>query len=163
MELGRVATAFMWLAVAWWLWSGHTEPLILVFGAASCAFALWFALRMEILDPESWPSGMALRFIAYVPWLLWQIAKANLHVARVIWSPGLPIRPRLVRVPTTQRSELGNAIYANSITLTPGTVSLDVRERSILVHALTDATREGLLSGEMDRRVTRVEGPSGAS
>jgi len=84
-------------------------------------------------------------------------------VARLIWTPSLPIRPQLLRVPASQRSELGNAIYANSITLTPGTVALDVRDGGILVHALTDSSREELQSGEMDRRVSRIESGGGGA
>jgi multicomponent Na+:H+ antiporter subunit E len=90
--------------------------------------------------------------------LLLEIAKANLHVARVILTPSLPIQPRVIRIRATQRSELGNTIFANSITLTPGTVALDVRGGSILVHALTDQAAAGLVDGVMDSRVSRVEG-----
>ena len=85
----------------------------------------------------------------------------NVHVARVIWSPQMPLRRRLFSVPTSQASELGNAIYANSITLTPGTIALDVRSDTILVHALTKDSQEGLETGDMDRRVTRLEGGGG--
>ena len=81
-------------------------------------------------------------------------------MARVILSPGLPVRPQLIRVQATQNTDVGRAIFANSITLTPGTVSLDVRDGTILVHALDDSTAAGLSDGEMDRRVTVLEGES---
>ena len=66
--------------------------------------------------------------------------------------------PRLIVVECTQRSDLGRVVFANSITLTPGTLTLDVRDGRVLVHALTAETAEGLQTGEMDRKVTALEG-----
>ncbi len=156
-RVAQVVVTFAWLALVWWLWSGHTEPMVIGFGVASCAFVVWLSVRMGVVDEEGEPTSIVLGLVGYVPWLLLEIARANFHVARVIWSPQMPLRRRLFTVPTSQPSELGNAIYANSITLTPGTVSLDVRNDEILVHALTRASQEGLETGEMDRRVTRIE------
>jgi multicomponent Na+:H+ antiporter subunit E len=156
--MSRVLGILLWLGLAWLLWSGHLEPLLLAYGVASCALVLWLALRMRLIDPESVPHHLLGGFLLYVPWLLLEIAKANLHVARVILTPSLPIQPRVIRVRATQGSELGNVIFANSITLTPGTVSLDVRGGSILVHALTDQAATGLVDGGMDARVSRLEG-----
>ncbi len=156
--MSRVLGILLWLGLAWLLWSGHLEPLLLGYGVASCALVLWLSLRMKLIDPESVPHHLLGGMLLYIPWLLLEIAKANLHVARVILTPSLPIQPRVIRVRATQRSELGNTIFANSITLTPGTVALDVRGGSILVHALTDQAAAGLTDGVMDARVSRVEG-----
>lgn len=156
----RVARSLVilgWLGVAWLIWSGRLDPLLLVLGALSCLAVLWIAVRMAVVDDEAEPYHLVARALAYLPWLLWQIAVANVHIALVILSPKLRIQPQLVRVRATQQTDLGNAIFANSITLTPGTVSLDVRERTILVHALTDQSRDGLVSGEMDARVSWLE------
>ena len=155
--MSRVLGILLWLGLAWLLWSGHLEPLMLGYGAASCALVLWLALRMKLIDPESVPHHLLGGMLLYIPWLLLEIAKANLHVARIILTPSLPIQPRVIRVKATQRSELGNAIFANSITLTPGTVALDVRGGSILVHALTDEAAAGLVDGAMDSRVSRLQ------
>ncbi len=161
------------LTATWLLWSGLTvvvdpsgagpavsvpHPLLVGFMVGSVAFSEWMVLRMGGVTPESVPVHLTARFAAYLPWLLKEIALSNLHVAQVILDPDLPIRPQLVRVRTTQSTDLGHVIHANSITITPGTVSLDVREGTILVHALTDHTAQGVQSGDMDRRVTRVEG-----
>jgi multicomponent Na+:H+ antiporter subunit E len=156
--MDRVLGILLWLGLAWLVWSGHLEPLMLGYGAASCALVLWLSLRMKLIDLESVPHHLLGGMLLYIPWLLLEIAKANLHVARVILTPSLPIQPRVIRVRATQRSELGNTIFANSITLTPGTVALDVRGGSILVHALTDQAAAGLADGVMDARVSRVEG-----
>ena len=95
----------------------------------------------------------------YAPWLAWAIVKANMDVTRRILSPSMPISPTLVEVPATQHNQLGQVIFANSITLTPGTVSVDVEDGIITVHALTREAADELATGEMDRRVTRLEGP----
>ena len=154
----RIAAIFVLLSCAWLLWSGHTEPLILSFGAASVALVTWLVWRMDKVDGNPLGWGLGLRPLLYVPWLGLEIVKSNLHVARVVLSPKMPIQPRLVRVKATQKTELGQVIYANSITLTPGTITLDVRGGEFLVHALTDEVAEGLQSGEMDRKVTALEG-----
>ena len=155
----RAILLSVWLACTWLLWSGHTEePLLLAFGALSVAVVIFLAWRMNVIDAESEPYQLGARPLVYLPWLLWEIAKANLHVARVIFTPSLPIQPRLVRIRATQKTDLGLVILANSITLTPGTVTLDVRDGTLLVHALTRKSAEGLESGEMDRRVTWLEG-----
>ena len=84
--------------------------------------------------------------------------KANLDVAKIILTPSLPISPRLIRVPGTQRTDMGLVTYANSITLTPGTITLDVRDGYLLVHALTAESAAGVRTGEMDAKVTALEG-----
>ena len=142
----------------WLLWSGHYTAQITTFGVLSCLGVLALGLRMGVVDREGYPFQLVLRLPLYLAWLIWEVIKSNLHVARVVLSPRMPLAARLVRTEATQRTDLGQVIYANSITLTPGTVSLDVREGHILVHALTDAAAEGLLTGEMDRKATWVEG-----
>ena len=96
----------------------------------------------------------------YWPWILWEIFKANIGVTRVILNPKLPISPNMIQVKASQKTALGKVIYANSITLTPGTVSVDVTDDTITVHALSHDNAEELLTGEMDRRVTKMEGES---
>lgn len=157
----RATLLTAWLFFTWFLWSGHTEPLLLAFGVFSVGIVTLLASRMNVIDEESEPYELGLRPLLYVPWLLWEIAKANLHVARVILTPSLPVHPRLLRIRATQKSNLGRVILANSITLTPGTVTLDVRDGTLLVHALTPKSADGLLSGDMDRRVTWLEGAEG--
>ena len=153
----RDLTLFVLLAVSWQLWSGHTEPLILACGLVSCILVTLLSRRMDRTDGTRTDWGLAGRSLRYVPWLVLEIVKANLQVARVVLDPALKIRPQLVRVKASQRSELGQVIYANSITLTPGTITLDVRDGEFLVHALTEEAAAGLESGEMDRRVAALE------
>ena len=142
----------------WLLLSGMFEPLLLILGVASCAVVVAITLRMDLADHEGHPIHLSSRALTYWPWLMIEIIKANIDVARCVLAPGLPISPTLVRVTATQKSDLGLVIYANSITLTPGTISVDVEPGEILVHALTRAGADALETGEMDRRVTRMVG-----
>ncbi len=146
------------LTVFWLFLSGYFETLLLALGAASVLLCVFIAWRMDIHDREGHPLHLAARGLGYIPWLLKEIVLSNIHVARVILDPRLPINPKVVDVPANQQSELGHVIYANSITLTPGTVTIGLREGELSVHALTDSTREGLETGDMGRRVCEFEG-----
>ena len=142
----------------WLLLSGHYEPLLLGLGAASCLVVVWIAGRMDVVDREGHPIHLTWRALPYWGWLGWEIAKTNVDVARIILNPKMPISPRMVRVKASQKSELGHVVYANSITLTPGTVTVDLVDGGLEVHALTKAAADDLASGEMDRRVTAMMG-----
>jgi len=146
------------LAVTWILLSGHFEPLLLGLGAASCIGVLVILRAMHLLEHEGTSPTMMLRLPLYVPWLVLEIVKANLDVARRILSPRLPIDPCVIRVRASQAGDLCRVIYANSITLTPGTVSIDTEGDTITVHALHSSAAAGVETGEMDRRVTWLEG-----
>ena len=148
---------FILLAATWLLLSGYYTTLLLALGALSCALVVALCRRMGIIDPEGHPNHLFLGLLLYIPWLLWEICKSNIDIARRILDPKLPIAPRVIRIKTSQKTHLGQVIYANSITLTPGTVSVEVEEGEITVHALTGETAATLLEGSMDRRVTRLE------
>jgi multicomponent Na+:H+ antiporter subunit E len=153
----RTISLNIMLFAIWLLWSGHYTALLLSFGVLSCLLSVYLCQRMGIIDPEGHPIHMLFGFLTYFPWLAWALVRANLSITRCILSPSLPIAPRLIRVKASQKTHLGQVIYANSITLTPGTVSVDVEEGAITVHALTQDAASDILSGSMDRRVTRLE------
>ena len=146
------------LFAVWLLLSGIFEPLLLVLGVGSCLAVVLIVRRMDVLDREGHPIHLGWRALAYWVWLAREIVTANFDVAKRILDPRLPIDPTIIRVKTSQGSELGQVIYANSITLTPGTVSMRVSEDSILVHALAAPSAAALETGDMDRRVTAMEG-----
>jgi multicomponent Na+:H+ antiporter subunit E len=159
--LKHLAALSIALLAVWLLWSGYYDnTLLVVLGALSCIVVVFLAGRMRLVDAEGVPVELAWRLLRYAPWLVWQVFLANLHVARRILDPKLPIHPSVIRVKTGQKSDLGRVIYANSITLTPGTVSINIDEDEIWVHALTKETAADLETGEMDRRVTWLEGSS---
>jgi len=142
----------------WLLWSGHTEPLTIAMGMISTVAVVAISVRMRLVDLEGMPSSLPFRAWRFLPWMFWEIAKANVDVARRILDPRLPIHPTLIRIKASQRRDAGRVIYANCITLTPGTVSVDLQGDEIVVHALTRGAADGLRSGEMDRRVSDYEG-----
>ena len=145
------------LFATWLLMSGVYIPLILLLGVFSCAVVVLIAMRMDVIDHEAVPLHITFRSLLYWPWLLWEIVKANIDVTRRVLGFA-PISPTMIRLQATQKTDLGLVIFANSITLTPGTISIDVEENGdILVHAISREGAEGFADGEMDRRVTELE------
>jgi multicomponent Na+:H+ antiporter subunit E len=99
---------------------------------------------------------MLWRFVTYIPWLLYQILLANFHVASLVLSPRMPIFPQVVRFKTKLESDMSWVTLANSITLTPGTITMDIREREFFVHALSKKVADDLSTGEMEDRVAHM-------
>ena len=146
------------LGAVWLLLSGHFEPLMLVFAAISVALSVVIAMRMDVVDHEGVPLHVSLSAPLYWLWLGKEIVKANIDVSRRVVHPKMPISPTLFETRASQRTDLGQVIYANSITLTPGTVSVDLDPGVIRVHALSAEGAAGVEAGAMDRRVARLEG-----
>jgi multicomponent Na+:H+ antiporter subunit E len=161
--MAHAASLAAFLAALWLLLSGHYEPLLLGFGIASCILVVVISLRMDVVDHEGHPIHLGAKALTYIAWLLVEIAKSNIDVARRILDPRAPISPTRIRVKASQRSALGQTIYANSITLTPGTVSMAIEDGYIDVHALTAEGAAALAAGEMDRRVSAMVGEDGAA
>ncbi len=113
---------------------------------------------MGLLDDEGYPWQLGVRLLGYVPWVIYQVVVTNFDAARVILAPSLPIQPHLVKIRVSQKTTLGKVIHANTITITPGTVTLDVRGDTFLIHALTLAAADADSSGMLDKKVTRLEG-----
>ena len=160
----RSAIALLSILLAVWLLnSGHYTAMLISFGVASCVLVVLLALRMGIVDREGVPVHLIPRAAVYVPWLVKEVVLANLDVAKRVLAPRRTpdVSPRLFDVATSQRTDLGRVLYANSITLTPGTVSIQVHGDRITVHAIAEEVADALDKGEMDRRVTRFEGMSG--
>ncbi len=155
----RAASLAIFLSLLWLLLSGHWfEPLLLGLGAASVLLVVFIAHSKDISDREGHPVHLVLRAAVYWPWLLKEIVVANIDVARAILRSPMAIAPTVFTVTGSQTSELGRVIYANSITLTPGTVTIALEDDRLTVHALTAAGLEGVESGEMDCRVAWLEG-----
>ena len=98
-----------------------------------------------------------LKFIPYWLWLALQVLKSNIDVCKRILNPRLPINPQLIIVKASQASNLAKVIYANSITLTPGTISIDLDGSNIGVHSLSNKGANGVKAGDMDRKITSAE------
>ncbi|MDX1519631.1 MAG: Na+/H+ antiporter subunit E [Gammaproteobacteria bacterium] len=157
MKISHIISLGLTLSILWLLLSGHYTALLLSLGLASVLLVVFIAHRMDVADQEGHPVDLRIiRLLAYWGWLLKQIVLSNIDVCRRILHPRLPISPTIVRLPCSQPDDLGRVIYANSITLTPGTVTLSVDREAVEVHALSQEAAEELAKGEMDRRVTRI-------
>ena len=157
MPLLRAASLGATLFGFWLVLSGHFEAKLIGFGIASCILVVYLARRMDVVDNEGVPVHVGGRFWVYLPWLLNEILVANIHVAKIILDPKLPISPILVHYKGSQQTDLGRALYANSITLTPGTITIRVNGDDFHIHSLTWVDVDGREEDEMDARCTWVE------
>lgn len=156
----RVAALALTLFFFWLALSGHYTAWLVGAGAVTAIVVAAFAWRSGAVDREGFPIERVPAGLVYWPWLLKEIVKSAITVSRIILSPRLPITPTIIRIPVSQKTAVGLVTYANSITLTPGTITVEVdeRRREFVVHALTSAGASDLRKGEMDRRVARFEG-----
>jgi len=148
---------FLTLAAFWLLNSGHNTLLILLLGLASILLVLVIVHKMDVVDHESQPLYLTRNIFSYYLWLIQEIIKANIIVVKHIWLGNKSISPTLSRIKMSQKTDMGKVIYANSITLTPGTVVIDLIGDEIIVHALLKKDIDLLLTGEMNRRVSLLE------
>ena len=145
------------LAAFWVANSGHYSILMLSLGAISVVLVVYISQRMDVVDHESQPLHLTLKIPAYHVWLIKEIVLANLLVVKHIWLGNESISPAFATITASQKTEIGRVIYANSITLTPGTVTVTLEGDQFMVHALLEKSIKDLESGEMDCRVTQLE------
>jgi len=157
-RMNQFVSRVLVLYAFWILMSGYFTPFLLGAGLACAVAVAWLARRMQFVDREAHPMHLSLAAVAYWPWLLKEICKAGIQVSRIILDPRLPISPTLVRFRPSQESTVGLATHANSITLTPGTITVEASRDEFLVHGLTREGAAGCVDSEMDRRVSRFEG-----
>jgi multicomponent Na+:H+ antiporter subunit E len=158
MKATRLLSALAALYVFWLLLSGYFTGFLMLAGLGCALSVVWFARRMDVIDAEGHPVQLGWRIVAYWGWLSKEIVKSAWEVSRIIVDPRLPISPTLVSFKPSQKTTVGLVVHANSITLTPGTITVEARPGEFLVHALTRAGADGATSGDMDRRVTACEG-----
>ena len=144
------------LAAFWLLLSGHYTPLFLGFGVFSVLLVAWLAVRIDIADDEARPLRWLLRVPRYWLWLGAQILKSAFVVCRLIWGPRTRLTPGLGSTGVASMNDVERATYANSITLTPGTLSMRVDERRIEIHALDAGALQAIEAGEMARRLRQA-------
>lgn len=153
----HTVSLFITLSAFWLLNSGHYSLLILFLGFVSITLVLVIANKMDVVDQESQPIHLKRNIFGYFGWLIKEIVQANITVVKHIWLSGESISPTLKKIKISQQTDMGKVIYANSITLTPGTVAIDLVDDEMIVHALLLKDVESLETGEMDRRVTMLE------
>ena len=145
MHIVRLSIA---LAVVWLLLSGHYNPLMLSFGVFSIAAVMLITQRMRVVDKESYPLAVNLSVLTYMVTLTVKIIQSNWDV--VLRITGLrPTTSRFVRLPLPSDDELTNVIYANAITLTPGTASVAIEDNTLIVHTISEESARALLAGDI--------------
>ena len=158
----RVGLLFVILLAGWLLMSGHYNALLISLGVISVAFCVWLSHAINATDEEGLPTHIFARLPSYLFWLFGEIIKSNFATAKFILNGRSD--PEIFSVTATQNSAAGIATYANSITLTPGTVTMDIDEDAakdqFLVHALHADFGKDVRSNDMDRRVTALEVPT---
>ena len=154
----RAVASAVFLMALWLLMSGVYKPLVIGFGLGSVLLICLVLWRMDKVDGDHVQIRLnPIKFLGYIIWLFGEIAKSNWAVTRVILSPLMPIRQKMFVVPQSQKTDLAQVIFANSITLTPGTISVETEESGLLVHALSYSPEDDASLVDMDRRVTAVE------
>ncbi len=158
----RTIGAAIILMALWLLLSGIYKPMIIGFGVASVLVVLLVVRRMDAADDDRVELRLRpFETAKYVVWLMVEIAKANWAVTKIILSPNMPIRQHLFAIPFSQRTDLGQVIFANSITLTPGTITIETESDDFLVHAVSYSDSDLEALADMDRRVTATESEGG--
>ena len=152
----RIIALVVLLAVGWLLWSGHYTPLLLGFGVFSCALVTVLARRIGFFDDDAYTLHLGPGLPRFWLWLLQELVKSNIEVARIVLHPDLPISPSIVKIDVAAVPRVSQATLGNAITLTPGTVTLDIDQDKLEAHCLTTATRRALEQGEMVRQVQRL-------
>ncbi|MEW8508111.1 MAG: Na+/H+ antiporter subunit E [Candidatus Thiodiazotropha sp.] len=145
------------LCLFWLLLSGHTGLLLLSLGLGSVVLVLWLIRRMDRSDQATAKMIFSIGFLRYLTWLIGQVLLSNIDVARRVWDPKMPINPASGRIDVSLKTPLLKVIYANSITLTPGTVTMEVGDDYFVIHALNAVDIEALKAGEMEGRLKRLE------
>lgn len=153
MHIGKWAII---LAIFWLLLSGYFQPLLLGFGIISIAVVLYALHRMDSVDHEPTEVNSGHRIIRYSAWLLGQITLSSLGVTRLVWGSNDKLTPTLEKIPASGIPADKRVLYANSITLTPGTLSLDLKNDEITVHALQKSSLEELKQGGMEAKITSM-------
>ena len=152
---GLSVMAYIGLMILLWLTlSGHYTPLLLWFGVVSCSFVVFLTWSTKFFDGDIKPEQLFLKVPLYWVWLSGEILKSNIATAKAIWTNEFD--PEIFSVKATQRNENGLANYANSITLTPGTVTVSINDNTFLVHALTADMGDDVRSGTMDSKITKL-------
>jgi len=149
----RSALILLVLLGAYWLaLSGYLDnPVLLTVGAISVVLVVAMVARMNIMDTETVPYFHG-KSLGYFAWMFVQITKSNVEVVKTVLSPDMEISPKMIKVPMPQSTDLGRVTFANSITLTPGTVSVEMQDDVILVHALLASMTDQKAFADMGER-----------
>ena len=145
------------LFLFWIILSGHFTLLFLFFAVVSVSLVIYLLYRMDKVDHEPAYIPLSFRLLKYAFWLMHSVIQSNIDVVKRIWNPKLPISPQWERVPVKLQTARSKTLYANSITLTPGTLTTEIKGDYFLVHSLSKKSLEELKQGEMEKQIQRLE------
>lgn len=145
------------LMIAWLLWSGFFKPLLLSLGVFSCVLTLLIVYRMGYFTNETFAFRYSPRLLVYWGWLGKEIVLSSIEVVKHVLRKDLNVQSRVITLDVSDLDALDQAVFGNSITLTPGTLTLDLFKDRIVVHALSAEAAESLQTGEMLRRVVALK------
>ncbi len=156
----KYVITFIILFINWVIWSGLLDAFHLSLGVISCLLVTFMSHEFLFKRKEFKVSDIveAYRFIMYIPWLIYQIILSNIHIAKIVLKPDMPIDPQVVRYKTRLTKDISIVTFANSIILTPGTITADIIDNELYVHCLDKRVADDLMTGEMEERVARVFG-----
>lgn len=149
-----VVTFFILLGF-WFLLSGEFTPLLIILAVISSIIVSF--LTKDLFFKENINIKLIIKIFMYAPWLVWQIVLANIQVLKILLKPNLDIDPSMVEFVPQVKTDIGITLLANSITLTPGTVTIFADKDHFFVHALGPEFAEGLSGGEMEKRILEIE------
>ena len=157
MRLFRLLLVIVALYAVWLLWGGLYKTPVLQLGILSCVLVAWLMMRMAEPGQQKYSWRLLYRLPHYWLWLLWQMVISNLQVLRLVLGPRSALSPVIVEVDAQASNKFALALLGNSITLTPGTLTIDIDGNRIIAHCLTAAAAQSLQAGTMARRVARVD------
>ena len=149
----HIASLGILLLALWLGLSGQINPLMLSLGVVSTLIVIFLSVRMDAIDREIYPANMTVLMLRFWLFLAREVIAANIDVIKRIFRPGKNISPQLFELPLTLKTDLSRVIYANAITMTPGTVSANLDKKTITVHTLTIEAAHDLHSGRMANAV----------
>ena len=154
----RILGILISLLALWLLTSGLFTPMLIGLGVVSVLVVIFVTARMDAQDDDRVGIRLSpVRFAKYLIWLMVEIARANWAVTKIVLSRKMTIRQHMFSVPYTQKTDLGQVIFANSITLTPGTITVETEDGNFLVHAVDYSDDDPAALADMDARVTASE------
>ena len=154
----RQFLTILWLFIFWLILSGHYQFLTISLGLASTIIVTYVSMRMRVIGTGEHQAMLYLKLPIYIIWLVWKIIRANVQVAYRIMHPQLPIEPSYLKIKLAGDKPLLHLIHANSITLTPGTISSVIKDGFIYVHTLSRANARSLLSRQITKKILWLQG-----
>ncbi len=143
----------------WILLSGEFTFILITSGVVASLITAYLSHDIFVGKADlKTETGRVFKFIVYIPWLLWEIILANVEIAYLVLNPKPLVDPQIVRFKNDLKTDLGIVTLAHSITLTPGTVTVEADREEFVIHAIWQKSADGIIGGEMQQKVKKIEG-----